>query len=120
MICMPPTPTLAFFENLFRGPDLIILLIIGLLIFGKRLPEVGRGLGRSIVEFRKGMKGVQDEVEDAVNKPDPPQSRPPPQGPPCPAPAGRPGWAARTRSSPARPSRTRCRDQFGKVGFRPD
>ena len=76
MICMPPTPTLAFFENLFRGPDLIILLIIGLLIFGKRLPEVGRGLGRSIVEFRKGMKGVQDEVEDAVNKPDPPAQIP--------------------------------------------
>jgi len=64
---------LGFFENLFRGPDLIILLLLGLLIFGKRLPEVGRGLGRSIVEFRKGMKGINDEVEDAVNKPEPPK-----------------------------------------------
>jgi sec-independent protein translocase protein TatA len=60
---------LAFFENLFRGPDLIILLVLGLLIFGKRLPEVGRGLGRGIVEFRKGLKGVQDEVENADNEP---------------------------------------------------
>ncbi len=65
--------TLAFFENLFRGPDLLILLGLGLLIFGKRLPEVGRGLGRGIVEFRKGMKGIQDEVESEVNKPDPPK-----------------------------------------------
>ena len=52
--------TLAFFQNLFRGPDLIILLVLGLLIFGRRLPEVGRGLGRSIVEFRKGLKGEDD------------------------------------------------------------
>ena len=66
--------TIAFIENLFRGPDLIILLVLGLLIFGKRLPEVGRGLGRSIVEFRKGMKGINDEVEDAVNKPEPPKA----------------------------------------------
>ena len=70
----PPLP-LAFFENLFRGPDLIILLVLGLLIFGKRLPEVGRGLGRSIVEFRKGMKGIQDEVENEVERPDPPKPR---------------------------------------------
>lgn len=73
--------TIAFFENLFRGPDLIILLVLGLLIFGKRLPEVGRGLGRSIVEFRKGMKGVQDEVEDAVSKPEPPKAELPARPP---------------------------------------
>ena len=60
--------TLAFFENLLRGPDLLILLILGLLIFGKRLPEVGRGLGRGIVEFRKGLKGVEDDIEDNANK----------------------------------------------------
>lgn len=65
------TITLAFLENLFRGPDLIVLLVLGLLIFGKRLPEVGRGLGRGIVEFRKGLKGVEDEVEAESNKPSP-------------------------------------------------
>ncbi len=63
------TMTLALFNNLFQGPDLIILMVIGLLIFGKRLPEVGRGLGRGIVEFRKGLKGVEDEVEAESNKP---------------------------------------------------
>lgn len=60
--------TLAFIGNLFRGPDLIILLVLGLLIFGRRLPEVGRGLGRSIVEFRKGLKG-EDDAEKPASPP---------------------------------------------------
>lgn len=60
--------TLAFIGNLFRGPDLIILLVLGLLIFGRRLPEIGRGLGRSIVEFRKGLKG-EDDAEKSSSPP---------------------------------------------------
>lgn len=45
------------------GAEWIILLILGLLVFGRRLPEVGRNLGRSIVEFKKGIKGIQEEIE---------------------------------------------------------
>lgn len=45
------------------GFEWIIIGAIGLLLFGRRLPEVGRGLGRSIVEFRKGIKGIEDEIE---------------------------------------------------------
>jgi sec-independent protein translocase protein TatA len=47
----------------------IIIAAFGLLLFGKRLPEVGRSLGKGIVEFKKGLKGVEDEVEDASNRP---------------------------------------------------
>jgi sec-independent protein translocase protein TatA len=43
----------------------VILLVIGLLLFGKRLPEVGRSVGRSIVEFKKGIKGIEDEIDTA-------------------------------------------------------
>ena len=41
----------------------IIIGALGLLIFGKRLPEVGKSLGKGIVEFKKGLKGIEDDVE---------------------------------------------------------
>lgn len=44
------------------GAEWLVIAAIGLLIFGKRLPEVGKSLGKGIVEFKKGLKGVQDEV----------------------------------------------------------
>src|SRR6185295_2806085 len=47
------------------GFEWLIVAAIGLLLFGKRLPEVGRSLGKGIVEFKKGIKGVEDEVETA-------------------------------------------------------
>ena len=55
------TSTLAIF-GLPSGAEWFIILAIGLLLFGRRLPEVGRSLGQGIVEFKKGLKGVQDEV----------------------------------------------------------
>lgn len=48
--------------------EIAVLLVIGLLIFGKRLPEVGRNLGRSIIEFKKGIKGIDDEIESEADR----------------------------------------------------
>ena len=46
--------------------ELLVILLIVLLLFGaKRLPEVARGLGKSLHEFKKGMKAVEDGVKDA-------------------------------------------------------
>lgn len=53
--------TLAFW---MPGPwELAIIAIIALILFGRRLPEVGKSLGKGIVEFKKGLKEVQDEVQ---------------------------------------------------------
>lgn len=46
-------------------PELMLILGLGVLLFGKRLPEVGRSLGKGIVEFKKGLRGVEDEIEEA-------------------------------------------------------
>lgn len=49
------------------GPsEMMIILVIAVLLFGKRLPEVGRSLGKGIVEFKRGIRGVEDEVNTAV------------------------------------------------------
>jgi sec-independent protein translocase protein TatA len=65
------------------GPqEIIILLILGVLLFGRKLPEVGRYLGKGIVEFKKGIKGLEDEAYEtpAAARPEPAaleQPRPP-------------------------------------------
>jgi len=45
--------------------ELMILMVIALLLFGKRLPEVARNLGKGMMEFKKGMYDLQDEVTSA-------------------------------------------------------
>lgn len=45
----------------------VVVAFIGLIFFGKRLPEVGRSLGKGIVEFKKGLKGIEEEIEDQVD-----------------------------------------------------
>ena len=51
------------------APEIIIMLVLGVLLFGRKLPELGRSVGKTFVEFKKGMKGLEDEVESAGNAP---------------------------------------------------
>jgi len=55
------TSLFAFFS--LGAQEMIVLLIIGVLLFGRKLPEVGRYLGKGIVEFKKGIKGLEDEID---------------------------------------------------------
>ena len=65
------------------GPwEIIIIAVVALLLFGRRLPEVGRSLGRGIVEFKKGLRGFEDEINQASqdDKSDKTDMTPPAQG----------------------------------------
>lgn len=64
-------PMLAYSIGL---PEWIIILVIAVLIFGRRLPDIARSIGKSITEFKKGMK-----EEDSASKPDDPSKPQPPK-----------------------------------------
>lgn len=60
------------------GPfEMLIIAGLGLLMFGRRLPDVAKGLGRSVVEFKKGLKEVTDDIDPATPTPKPPANNPP-------------------------------------------
>lgn len=61
--------TLAIFN--FGFGEMVLLGLLGLLIFGKRLPEVGRSLGKGIVEFKRGLAGVEEDANKAATQPAP-------------------------------------------------
>ena len=49
-------------------PEMLIVETIVLLLFGNRLPSVMRSMGRGIVEFKKGVQGIEDDVEKPAEK----------------------------------------------------
>src|SRR5512133_3939005 len=58
-------------------PEIVAILAVVLLLFGaKKLPELAKGLGKGINEFKKASREVQDDIERAVEEP-PPAPRPP-------------------------------------------
>ena len=60
--------------------DIMLLLLVAVLLFGiKKLPELGRSLGRGIVEFKKGMKGLEDDVESPGGRTEQAEAPRPPQ-----------------------------------------
>ena len=58
-------------------PEIVAILAVVLLLFGaKKLPELARGLGKGINEFKKASRDVQDEIERSVTEEPPPAPRP--------------------------------------------
>ena len=48
----------------------IVFALVAFLLFGNRLPSVMRSLGRSVVEFKKGVAGIEDDIDAAVRSAD--------------------------------------------------
>ena len=59
----------AFFQSIGM-PELMIVAFVSLLIFGNRLPSVMRSLGKSVTEFKKGVSGIEEEIDAAAATPD--------------------------------------------------
>jgi len=72
MVCDALFPIAMF--GLPGGVEWIVILVIALLLFGRRLPDIMRGLGGSVREFKKGLD--TDEAPPAV----PPTAHTPPPG----------------------------------------
>lgn len=43
-------------------PEMLFFGVIALLLFGKKLPEVARSLGKGVTEFKRGLRGLEDEL----------------------------------------------------------
>ena len=48
-------------------PEIMVLGIIAVLLFGKRLPDMAKYIGKSVVEFKKGMHGLETGFDDVAN-----------------------------------------------------
>ena len=59
---------LALFSGGFGPMEIALIAVVALLLFGRRLPEVGKSLGKGIVEFKKGLQGIEDSIDDAGKK----------------------------------------------------
>ena len=54
------------------GPEIALILFLILLLFGaKRLPDLARGFGKSIREFKKATSEVEDDIRSAIDEADP-------------------------------------------------
>jgi sec-independent protein translocase protein TatA len=71
------------FENI-GGSEILVILLVVLIFFGpKKMPEMGKNIGKGIREFKKAMRDIQDDVENSLKEPAAPPP-PPPPAPPSP------------------------------------
>jgi sec-independent protein translocase protein TatA len=63
------------------GGEIILILALVLILFGaKKLPELAKGLGTGIKEFKKATRDVTDEIHSAMEDPPPPPPKSLPSG----------------------------------------
>ena len=53
------------FSNFGAGEIILIVLVILLLFGAKKIPELARGLGKGMSEFKKGLKDVENDIKNA-------------------------------------------------------
>jgi sec-independent protein translocase protein TatA len=48
----------------FGTQEILLLIVLGVLLFGRKLPDLARSMGKSMTEFKKGMHGIEDQVSE--------------------------------------------------------
>jgi sec-independent protein translocase protein TatA len=60
--------------GMLNTPEIILILVLALILFGaKKLPELAKGLGHGIKEFRKASREISDELNSAIHEEPPPR-----------------------------------------------
>jgi sec-independent protein translocase protein TatA len=64
------------------GQEIVLLLVLGMLLFGAtHLPRLGRSAGKTVTEFKRGLQGIEDDLESAgspkISRVEPEPARPP-------------------------------------------
>lgn len=86
------------FAAMLGGWEIILILAVVLILFGaKKLPELAKGLGTGIKEFKKATREVTDEIHNATDETHTPQRKLPPESGPTPS------AATASESSPTPP-----------------
>ena len=57
--------TISSLALMLGPPEIIVIGLVALLLFGKRLPDVARSAGKAVVSFKKGLRDVEQDIESA-------------------------------------------------------
>ncbi|MBB4037918.1 sec-independent protein translocase protein TatA [Dysgonomonas hofstadii] len=60
--------TLLFLGNLGTGEIIIIAIVVLLLFGGKKIPELMKGLGKGIKQFKDGVSGIEDDIKGSIEE----------------------------------------------------
>ncbi len=65
---MEASQSLAFIPNL-GWPEIVVILVVFILLFGaKKLPELARGVGKAMKEFKKATSNIEDDIRTAMDE----------------------------------------------------
>src|SRR5438876_9298116 len=80
MVCSSMNSMFGLFN--LGGGEIILILALILILFGaKKLPELAKGLGQGIKEFKKATRDVTEEISSSMDESPPPPKRLPPSEP---------------------------------------
>ena len=79
MQSLPGLNFLAFFGGVGWQEILVIVVVVLILFGGRKIPELARGIGRGMREFKREMRGVREDLDEAMKEDEEEEPRPRPK-----------------------------------------